>query len=241
MLAVAHDGYVRGKIVHESGGGCAASLSAHGNGDEDEEGQIEDAKGGDEEAHALPVETAEEARRQDGDGEDRREGVGWILRGHALIDENRAERPDEQEERVLFREGAAKGSSPLLPDFFCRTPDERQGPWEETREEKKDVVIPDILSGMFGDGRAQEIVRAEERPEEVCAVQAVHGVVPTASNEQEEDHAAAPAKAKKLLRILSEHEVNGKQESRQEETDRPFREDGESCKEEGGVVAHTFS
>ena len=241
MLAVAHDGYVRGKIVHESGGGCAASLSAHGNGDEDEEGQIEDAEGSDEDAHALPVETAEEARRQDGDGEDRREGVGWILRGHALIDENRAERPDEQEERVLFREGAAKGSSPLLPDFFCRTPDERQGPWEETREEKKDVVIPDILSGMFGDGRAQEIVRAEERPEEVCAVQAVHGVVPTASNEQEEDHAAAPAKAKKLLRILSEHEVNGKQESRQEETDRPFREDGESCKEEGGVVAHTFS
>ena len=94
---------------------------------------------------------------------------------------------------------------------------------------------------MFGDGRAQEIVRAEERPEEVCAVQAVHGVVPTASNEQEEDHAAAPAKAKKLLRILLEHEVDGKQESRQEETDRPFREDGETCKEEGGVVAHTFS
>ena len=77
--------------------------------------------------------------------------------------------------------------------------------------------------------------------EEVCAVQAVHGVVPTAANEQEEDHAAAPAKAKKLLRILSEHEVDGKQEPRQEETDRPFREDGEPCKEEGGVVAHTFS
>ena len=95
MLAVAHDGYVRGKIVHESSGGGAASLSAHGNGDEDEEGQIEDPEGDDEDAHALPVETAEEARRQDGDGEDRREGVGRILRCHALIDENRAERPDE--------------------------------------------------------------------------------------------------------------------------------------------------
>ena len=128
-----------------------------------------------------------------------------------------------------------------MPDFFCRIPDEWKGPWEETREEKKDVIVPNILSRMFGDGRAQEIVRAEERPEEVCTVQAVHGVVPTAANEQEDDHAAAPAKAKKLFRILSEHEVDGKQESWQEKPDWPLREDGEPCKEEGSVVAYTFS
>ena len=36
---------MRGKIVHESSGGCAASLAAHGNGDEDEEGEIENADG----------------------------------------------------------------------------------------------------------------------------------------------------------------------------------------------------
>ena len=94
---------------------------------------------------------------------------------------------------------------------------------------------------MLGNGRTQEVVRAEERLKENCAVQAVHGIVPAAADEQEENHAAAPAKAKKLLRILSEHEVNGKQESRQEDADRSFREDGESRKEEGGVVESAFS
>ena len=118
--------------------------------------------------------------------------------------------------------------------------DEDERPREETGKEEENVVVPDIIARMFRYGRTQEVVRAEEGAEEVFAVQLNHDVVPAAADEQEENHAAAPAKVQQFLCVLSEHEVDGEQEPRQEEADRPFREHGESREEESGVVTRAL-
>ena len=89
---------------------------------------------------------------------------------------------------------------------------------------------------MLGHAGAQEIVHAEERVDEVHAVQAVHDVVPRAADGEEDGHAGQPLHVQELPRPAPHAEEDEQDEARQQEAYGPLRQDGQPRKEKGREV-----
>lgn len=89
---------------------------------------------------------------------------------------------------------------------------------------------------MLSHARAQEVVHAEERVDEVHAVQRVHDVVPRAADDKEDGHAGQPHHVQKLLCPPPHAEEDEQDEARQQEADWPLRQDGQPREEEGQDV-----
>ena len=100
------------------------------------------------------------------------------------------------------------------------------GPGQETDRDEDEVVIPDVVFGMFRYGRPDDIVEAQQAIDEIHAMAAVHGAVPAQAEELEEHDACRRKQPFKVIGPALDGGKEKQEQAGQDQADRALGQDG---------------
>ena len=103
------------------------------------------------------------------------------------------------------------------------------GPWQEADRDEDDIIIPDIVFGMFRYGGPDDVVEAQQAVDEVHAMAVVHGTVPAQAEEEKEDDADWREKSFKIIGPALDGDKEQQEQAGQDQADRAFGQDGAGC------------
>ena len=100
------------------------------------------------------------------------------------------------------------------------------GPGQETDWDEDEVVIPDVVFGMFRYGRPDDVVEAQQAIDEIHAMAAVHGAIPDQAEEQEEHDACRREQPFKVIGPALDGGKEKQEQAGQDQADRALGQDG---------------
>lgn len=236
-----------GHALYGLGGIISRRLPAQGYGDEEGHDQVEgDANRRQDGDEALV--TAQVGGEGDGNGNHVRERIGHVFRSHALVKDKDDDSPGRK--KLFFygqgishaaqagKASCSQTSSQLVNWFiFLCGQRQREYPGKEAQQEHGRIVIPHVIPGMLRHGSPQDVVDADELADEITAVHHVHGYVPQAGDDKEQQQPRPQLDMQEYgFEISPPQQKQDDNQPRQDEAYWPLGQDGQGGAGVGAVV-----